>query len=185
MNESNRLLWGRGGARSSDPRTSKEAAQKFTAGRVTAKMRLLAAYDEHGPQSDEQAGVQASVRGAHKRISELLKEGYLEHVGEERGVNGTDVRLCALTPDGQELADRLGLDLGEKIKVQRDELDRVRDGLIRLAGQLESILDSIHRETRQRKMANISLADFAEREKEQLDRASYLLDSCLEFTHDR
>tara|TARA_Y100001937_G_scaffold44945_2_gene63184 strand:- start:3898 stop:4455 length:558 start_codon:yes stop_codon:yes gene_type:complete len=184
MNESNRLLWGRGGARSSDPRTSKEAAEKFTAERVTAKMRLLAAYDEHGPQSDEQAGMHASVRGAHKRISELIREGYLSQVGEERGPHGTDVRVCALTPDGEELAERLNLDLGKKMEVQEDELERVRDGLSRLAGQLESILDSIHRETRERKMANITLADFAEREKVQLDRASYLLDSCLEFTHD-
>jgi hypothetical protein len=183
MEDFSALFIGKGGARSSDPRTSKEAAKKFTAGRVTAKMRLLAVYDEHGSLSDELAGVHAEVKGAHKRISELIREGYVHQVGEERGPHGTDVRICGLTADGDELAERLNVDLSKKVKVQDDELERARDMLTEMAHHLGSILDTMHREVRDRKGSNISLAEFYQREAAQLDRASQILDNAVEFTH--
>jgi len=165
-----------GAARSTDPKTSQEAAKMSSKERVTAKMRLLKAYDEHGSLSDETAGNYASVKGAHKRISELLKEGYLEHVGEERGVNGTDVRLCALTPDGEELAEQLNVELSQRVASQDSEIAKIHDLIEGVVNHFGEVMDSLHRAPNLPGGTSVTLQEWMAREKQNIEQAMQALD---------
>jgi len=182
MDGQNLLFSGKGGARASDPRTSHQAATKFQSGRVTAKMRLLAAYEQRGSMSDEDAGSHADVKTAHKRISELVREGYLKKVGEERGPYGTDVRICGLTQDGEELADRLSVCLSTKIETKENQLAQALDLITRMVDRFGVLLDGIAQEVRDHK-GEITLKEWSETQSKDLENLSSLLDCCLVHIH--
>lgn len=108
-------------ARRTDPSNSLKAASDKALGerRYSQRLRVLHAYCHHDdtytydPQdtlntgsplfrpclTDEEAGELCSVRNAHKRVSELLKDGLLHKVGDVN-VHGTPCRLCAPTQQG-------------------------------------------------------------------------------------
>ena len=110
-------------ARSTDPRNSQRAARRNRAGRMRARLRLLAAYFHHGQMSDEQAGTKASVPTAHKRVSELLREGLVEYRCDELGARGTAVRVCGLTNAGRECVEGSGV-LGAPDDIHPSEADQ-------------------------------------------------------------
>jgi len=179
------LFKNNGSARATDPKTSQEAAKMSSKERVTAKMRLLKAYDDYGHISDEHAGNLAGVKGAHKRISELLKEGYLKHVGEERGVNGTDVRLCGLTPDGEELAEQLNVDLKAQVIDQSSKIEEVMDMIEGVVNQFGEVMDSMHRVQHLPRGASMTLKEWVNREQVNIDKAMQSLDRLEGLIHDR
>ena len=189
MEDFSSLFIGKGGARSTDPRTSKEAAKKFASGRATAKTRILAAYDEFGPMSDEQAGTCAEGNGAHKRVSELIREGYVTQVGEERGPHGTDVRICGLTTIGEALCDQIDVcnisKLTKTAVTHEQRLAEAKQLLVEFAETFGSLLHEMKNENTLRKVEGISLLDWCGREQERILQCEKLVDRCLgEFNVD-
>lgn len=107
-------------SRTTDPSTSHRAGASVTVTARSAAARILREHDRvsRNPActslwaglTDEEAGLLAGVRAAHKRVSELLRAGLLEPVvldGEplERRstVTGRDGRVLTITPAGRAL----------------------------------------------------------------------------------
>lgn len=95
-------------ARTTDPKTSKDAAKKFTLQRSTQRFRLLQefvrdAYAGGLGISDEGAAIRAQLSrldSGHKRGAELRAAGLIEPVGVTKGAHGCDVRICTATQEG-------------------------------------------------------------------------------------
>lgn len=87
-------------ARRTDPSNSKKAARQNGTGRNSARVLLLRAYTLHGELTDAEAGERAGVQTAHKRCSELLRAGLIEHVSDRRGLSRALVRVCRATEEG-------------------------------------------------------------------------------------
>ncbi len=99
------LFIGKGGARSTDPSTS-HAAAADTGNKRTQRVRLFEAYYRHGLLTDQEAGQHADVPSAHKRCSELLRDGLLV-VSGKTDAHGASCRVCALSAEGRKFADAL------------------------------------------------------------------------------
>lgn len=108
-------------ARNTDPRNSKIAAASKQLSRLrhTKRLQLLSAYCDHWQSrchghyqwceddkfcaplgiTDEEAGELAEMKEAHKRSSELLRDGLIRKVGDLKQ-NGTPARVCVPTMKG-------------------------------------------------------------------------------------
>lgn len=98
-------LTGPGGARSTDPTTSHEAALLITAKAESHRILLLAEYAAAGTAGliDDEAGARAGLlhTGYWKRCSDLRNAGVIEPTGDTRvGHAGREQQVCAITPSG-------------------------------------------------------------------------------------
>jgi hypothetical protein len=89
-------------ARSTDPHTSHAAGRKR---RVTQAMRLLAAYADGVPRTDEAA---VDAAGMHecgspwKRASDLRRAGFIAYTGHDgMTARGSSAILCVITDKGR------------------------------------------------------------------------------------
>ena len=102
-----------GGARRSDPSTSRKAARDVKPRTGTQRVKILAviaAKGDHGATSEEAAdasGVSFS-RSSGPRIAELLRDGYIADTGRTRpGSLGSDQRVLVATEKGREAIEAL------------------------------------------------------------------------------
>jgi hypothetical protein len=68
------------------------------------RARLLIAYQEHGPLSDEQAGIFGHVKRVAdtRRLSELRAAGLIARTGQKRKTkSGSDAMVCQITDEGR------------------------------------------------------------------------------------
>lgn len=92
-------------ARTSDPVTSHQAAALYPIHRGSDRYRLLAAYAELGPSTDEQVGIHEGIRRVAdtRRASELRRSGLIEPTGAKRPTaTGAKAMVCRITPAGRE-----------------------------------------------------------------------------------
>lgn len=100
-----------GGARTSDPSTSKRAAKLVAPRTGTQRWSLLSEFSrvfhndvERDGWTAEEASEAIGVPGAWRRVSELLQGGYIEPTGAERKTrSGTDAGVYRITDKGREV----------------------------------------------------------------------------------
>ena len=91
-------------ARSTDPETSRKAAERVAYRSGTHKARLLAEYRAVYPNglTDDEAGDLVGLMGAWKRCADLRNDGMIEPFDVKMGRYGTEVRVCRATERGLE-----------------------------------------------------------------------------------
>lgn len=94
-------------ARTTDPDTSQAAARRLSDAR-TQMRRLLAAYLYAGASTCEESAAYAGYQHerATKRVSDLLRDGFIEDTGERRrGTSGRLQMICRITDKGRKALD--------------------------------------------------------------------------------
>lgn len=107
-------LTGPGGARSTDPTTSHDAARLIAAKAESHRILLLAEYAAAGTAGliDDEAGAHADLlhTGYWKRCSDLRNAGVIEPTGHTRiGRAGREQQVCAITPEGSRVMSIRGI----------------------------------------------------------------------------
>lgn len=91
-------------AHKTDPWTSHQAAKMLPVKRGKERHRLLLAFREHGPMTDQEAGDKAEILGEYddrRHCSTLRKHKLIERTGETRPTTrGNPAMVCQITNKG-------------------------------------------------------------------------------------
>ena len=101
--------------RNTDPVTSHKAAKSALPRTSSQEIRLLSAYRSHRDMTADEAGVATGLSEKAgccywHRVSDLIKEGYIEPTGETRPArSGEQQRVNRITQSGRDLLQKLGI----------------------------------------------------------------------------
>lgn len=94
-------------ARATDPATSHAADKANRPKRESQAVKLLRAYAEWGPMTDEEAARKAGIVGGWKRCSDLRNAKAIVATGDLRQTSmGVQAQVCAITEMGRGMLDR-------------------------------------------------------------------------------